>query len=413
MVINKLQSDDFYWNNNPRDVSAFTEFLDEDTEQNFNWQVVPLASPVTAWLDAPVLYCASADRLPWPADSVQAEKLKNYAQRGGLLLFPAERDSRSFRASVTELMRDSFPGYSWRKLPPDHAVYHLVFDLKRKPTEVWGLTNGVRELALLLPRGDIPGVLQTLKTGETLNSRQAAALDLLSNIIHYASGMEPLPPRLASYHINESQNTPGKPSVTYNILRGVYGDLPDPEPLSLQMFSVWLRSSGGELNYSTVPVSKITADDNHHFVIISGIDSYEFTPEEMASINNFITEGGTVLFETIGGRGDFARAAQRQFSSLLGVRAVPLRSHPLITGRNLPNGKDCRQVGYTAFALSRFGVLETRPRLRGMEVKGRVGLIFSNDDISHALLNRPVWGVSGYDTTSARRLLFNMLAYSR
>ncbi|MEE8156290.1 MAG: hypothetical protein V3T53_15155, partial [Phycisphaerales bacterium] len=55
---------------------------------------------------------------------------------------------------------------------------------------------------------------------------------------------------------------------------------------------------------------------------------------------------------------------------------------------------------------------ETTPRLRGMIIDGQPRVLFSREDISHALLDQPCWGIAGYTPNSARRLLANIVRYA-
>jgi hypothetical protein len=47
-----------------------------------------------------------------------------------------------------------------------------------------------------------------------------------------------------------------------------------------------------------------------------------------------------------------------------------------------------------------------------MKIEGIPRLLFSREDITHALLDQPAWGVNGYGPESARRLLANILLHA-
>jgi hypothetical protein len=46
-----------------------------------------------------------------------------------------------------------------------------------------------------------------------------------------------------------------------------------------------------------------------------------------------------------------------------------------------------------------------------MSESGPPQLLFSREDISHALLDQPRWGISGYAAGSARELLANIVQH--
>ena len=88
--------------------------------------------------------------------------------------------------------------------------------------------------------------------------------------------------------------------------------------------------------------------------------------------------------------------------------------HRMVTGEGMKSAVDLARVEYRPFALRAFGTRETAPRLRGMTVSESAGpqVLFSREDISHALLDQPCWGISGYSAQSARDLLGNVLQHA-
>jgi DNA polymerase-1 len=70
---------------------------------------------------------------------------------------------------------------------------------------------------------------------------------------------------------------------------------------------------------------------------------------------------------------------------------------------------DLTRLTYRPYALEVFGARETTPRLTGLEIDGAPRLLFSREDITHALLDQPCWGVSGYTSDNARRLMTNIV----
>ncbi len=119
-----------------------------------------------------------------------------------------------------------------------------------------------------------------------------------------------------------------------------------------------------------------------------------------------------MLFETVGGRGDFTRAAEEACGELFGTSVRPLLDRPIITGRDLPGAASLTRVEYRSFARDAVGVRDTTPRLRGILIDGQPRLLFSREDLSQALLDQPCWGIAGYSPSSAQRLLGNIARYA-
>ena len=74
--------------------------------------------------------------------------------------------------------------------------------------------------------------------------------------------------------------------------------------------------------------------------------------------------------------------------------------------------EDLARVEYRPFCFETFGSRETTARLRGMRSEGEVRLLFSREDMTHALLDQPRWAVNGYTPDSARRLMANIVRYA-
>ncbi len=242
VVVNKLQADNLAWNSRPRDAAALARFLSGEMEQQLSWQVVPIGSDVDDWLDAPLLYLASHEEIPWAIDSEEARKLRQYMQRGGLLVFATEGGSRRFEKSVEELLTGLLPQCAWRELSEDHELLQSPHALDSPRFQVQGLSNGVRELALLVGGRDVPAALQGTY-GEPKTRRDRDVYELFSNLLMYASGMQPLPPRLAAWREEATAAAPASWEMQVGIVR--HAGAWNPEPLAWQRFAKWLRAERG------------------------------------------------------------------------------------------------------------------------------------------------------------------------
>ena len=79
-------------------------------------------------------------------------------------------------------------------------------------------------------------------------------------------------------------------------------------------------------------------------------------------------------------------------------------------GGGLRGARRMSKVEYRPFSQKIYGMREASPRLRGMRLEdGVVRIVFSREDISHALLDQPSWGISGYSPYAARQLLANII----
>jgi hypothetical protein len=65
VAVNKLQMPDIAWNNRPRDAANLTDWIRDYAETPLSWQIVSMAEDPQRWLDAPLVYVASDELIPW------------------------------------------------------------------------------------------------------------------------------------------------------------------------------------------------------------------------------------------------------------------------------------------------------------------------------------------------------------
>ena len=402
LAINKLMVPGIAWNNRPRDVANLTRWLGRETEAELNWQIVSLADPPESWLVAPVLYLASDERLPWVAEpSDELAKIKRYLDLGGLLLAAGEGRGTAFARSVQDAGRLMYPRHKWRVLPRDHWAYTLLFSARGKRLRLHGLSNGVRELIILVQGTDLPAVLQ---------SRDEKRLPVWTTAAHvylHASEMNRPRPRLAR-HAPATAGGGNGDRVT--VVRGSYDGNWDPEPLALEVFDGAVDDIA--LAAAVHPLAGIAdLDPRPDLVVVNGIAAREFTAAEQDAIKAYVVAGGVILFETPGGRGGFTRSAEDMAQALFGIMAQRLVDTRVVTGDGLRGASNLARVAYRPYAQQVFAAHEMTPRLRGLVIDGQPRVLFSREDISQALLDQPCWGVAGYSPASARQLMANILRH--
>ena len=106
-----------------------------------------------------------------------------------MILGNADCGSVAFSQSFHRLGTRLFPKYEFRKLAPYHPIYDEQYQAKKWKNHpvVEGMTNGIRELMILIPQADPGHAWQTesTKTKEEL-------FQLAGNIFLYATGKENL-----------------------------------------------------------------------------------------------------------------------------------------------------------------------------------------------------------------------------
>jgi hypothetical protein len=386
IAVNKLGGLAQTWNNRPRDVANLTRWLAQETETELSWQIVDAADEPETWLRAPLLYLASDE----PLSDADRDRIKRYLDLGGLLLAVNEGRGKAFAQSVLRAGTAMYPQYAWRTLRPDHWAYTLHFPVRSRRPPLQALSNGVRDLIILAPDRDLSAPLQ-------VHDEKSAAFPVAANVYFYASEMNRPRPRL-----HRPATAPGWPPEA-RIVRASYEGNWNPEPLALDV--------------PVAPLESIPAlDPRPDLVVVSGTDAHEFTEAERSAVRAYVEAGGVILFETAGGRGPFAQAAEQMCrAALAGIAEEPrlLTTDRIITGEGLgPSGRNLSRVRYRPYTVEVLGARETRPRLQGMFVGGTARVLFSNEDLSNALLDQLCWGVSGYAPASARELFDNIVLHA-
>jgi len=434
IVVSKLRDDAMAWNNRPRDVAHLSSWIGQETEQRLSWQVLNISAPLEEWFDGPMVYLAGHEALEYVAQYeseldrrrrgaapqfTTADRLKRYLDLGGLLVTNADAANPRFTDAIKTLGRLMYPRYEWRALPPDHFAYTLSAPVGQGGA-LEALSNGVRELIIHCPQRDVGGALQINDV-----NRRRDDFSMLSNVYYYASERGLTTPRLnRKLLLSEEQVMGGvQPAGGANLLpvtvaRAVYESNWNPEPAADELLTLRLRSSRGlDLTIVEAPLENLNDSPavSAALLLVRGTAEHTFTEPQAAALKDYVERGGTVLFENVGGVSAFGRGAEEFVESFMpGGRFRRPTRHSIITGAGLDGGVDCSNVAYRLYSLERFGGREPRPRLRALHEDGReddLRFIVSREDVSHALLGQPCWGVSGYTTDDAANLLGNLIEY--
>lgn len=401
VAINKLRTDAVAWNNRPRDVANLTNWVSTHVESRLNWQIVDIGADPRQWLDAPMLYLASHQELPWKEGSAELAKLRTYLDFGGFVFAINEGNGKAFEQSVEQIGSAMYPEFKWRTLEPDHWAYSMLWPVKDKRPALRGLSNGVRELIILCPGDDLPQSFQRRANDRDSHFQTAA------NVYLYASEMNRPRPRLARHAAIEISANQARQRVRIALAK--HAGNWNPEPKALTLFQWAMAERGVAIEFVEAPLEEIAAlEPKPALAIVRGVDAMEFTDAQQDAIGAFVEGGGTVLFETPGGRGGFTISAEAMAAAKFVKPIRALLRGAVVSGQGLDGGTDQSRVDYRPYAFEHFGSRELTPRLRAMTIDGEPRLIFSREDISNGLLDQPCWGVAGYAANSARDLLGNI-----
>jgi len=441
---------DMSWNQRPRDVANLVRYTANAAEQPYNWEVVNLTAPTNDLVEVPVMYLSGMK--PVTLLERERQKLKHYIEGGGLILASSEaapRDgitgSDAFSKSIVELGQSMF-GYKFRELPMDHPIFSdqqfRPKQWKEKPV-VWGLSNGVRELMLLLPLGD---------HGRSWNYNGVKSdpmkFEVGADILQYAVSGEPPPPKGKSHLIRpkyllevattQPTTAPATAPARLNpppatgpsaatqpaevqylkipdgarrlvVGRLKVGDNWDPEPGGWRRITN-LLANDFNLFCEVRPVTATPADLSRVKLLHwTGTTAVKLTDAERAAIAAFIAAGGTLVVDAAGGSSAFADAAAAEIKPMFNTQGdvigqVLAPDDPLYR---------LREARIEAFKYRRYVSLRATgklnaPRLQGIDRAGRTIVFFSREDITGGCVGQNTDGISGYAPETATAIMRNI-----
>lgn len=393
------------WNARPRDVANVTRYIGRQIEGELNWHILTLRSPLDDWHETAVLYLSGEGKglASTPLSAEDKAKLKRFVEEGGLLFGVQEGQGKTFADWYRKLGAELFPGREWRELPQDHPL----FTSQQFPATAWksrpgvlGLSNGVRELMILLPQGD-PG--RTWQGGSF--TARPETWQLAANVHQYAAGRDNLRLRGQSHVVRPDEKS--APTRTVKLARLRYGGNWDPEPAGWQRMAAILQN-GPKVKLEVEARAPATEPlDGFAIAHLTGTDAVTLDAATLAAVGKFIEGGGVLLVDAAGGAAAFASSVESALNDLFpGTKLEPLPpEHPMLTddkAKPLP-------IDYRPYARKVVGNLSGASRLQCLTVNDRAAVIYSREDLSAGIMGGTTDGIIGYAPATAAQLVQRLI----
>ena len=392
-----------HWNQRPQDALNFVTWMGHGIEQRLNYQIIRLSqSPVDELHEAPIVYLSGDQSL----DLAQADmdKLRMFAEGGGLILGNADCGSESFSKSFEKLGHALFPAYNFRDLPPSHPILtneQYKAAKWRAKSRVRGLSNGVREL-MIIPQVDMSRAFQG-----RADSTKPEAYQLCADVLLYAVDQKGLQRKGKTYTITENTAIPAL--GTLKIGRLQVGDNWNPEPGGWRRMAA-LMHNDFKIGLTIVPVvpgeGKLADCKIAH---LTGTTKFQLTDAARQEIRSFTAAGGTLVIDAAGGSAEFAASADKELQTLFGPEAAKAEALPANHALFTIPGAAIETIGYRRFARGQIVGTLKAPRIYGIEQNGRIVAYFSPQDLSGGLVGQPMDGIIGYEPESATALMRNII----
>ncbi len=392
------------WNQRPRDCSNFTKWLSRQLERDLNWQIVNLSGPPEDLLDAPILFITGNQALNLSAED--EEKVRQFVQQGGLIVGHADCSSAAFATGFKKLGNKLFPAYEFRELPATHLIFSNFYDRKkwRNTVSVQGVSNGARELMLLLPSGDPARFWQT----GTFGGRESGA-ELMGNIFIYTTERKELRLKGDSWVVYPSHDI--TPSSTIKIARLEYGGNWDPEPGGWRRMAAIMHNDA-QIDLTVEPVKlgegKL-AKGEFKVAHLTGTAKFTLSAAQRAELKAFVESGGTIILDPAGGSGEAAASMEAEIAALSSAQLKILpQDHKALA--NL--GMKASEISYRQYAVRKQLGATKGPRIRGVESGGRMPVLYSGEDLSVGMVGQSVDGIFGYSPASATAVMKSLLIFA-
>jgi len=395
VAIGKLQyGDSTAWNQRPRDAANVTRWLGYETEKYLNWQSFGLDRSVDELHDAAMLYIAGNG--PIAFDDAEIARLKQYIEEGGILVGNADCGGKAFTASFEALGTRMFPNYRFRVLSAGNLIQAgEIFKPRagRQTITLRGMSNGVRELMLLLPTDDGAKMWQSQQV-----LQRPEAFQVMENILVYATdklaglsvrGVRAFPP------IDVKLPAKGKIKMARLKFNGNW----DPEPAGWRrMAAVLHNESRVDLDVQAVDLNDGFIDSSNALASLTGTGSFQLTDAGVAAITNYLHGGGTLVIDPAGGDGGFADSAESMLKKLFPDQPpkTPAWDEPGLT------------VQYRTFDKIVVGANKSA-RVRSYNIGGRAAVFYSPDDLSAGLVGEEIDGIRGYEPETASELMLKVI----
>ena len=358
-------------------------------EQESSWQRVSMDDTVDAWLESPLLLVAaksaprflkphygaiarhkrSPDTDPLPSIQ-EVDRIREFVRRGGLLVVAAQ--SSGSRKAWKQIGSLAAPNATWAAVDREHPAMNLLATSRRRP-RIESLSNGGRPLIFIV------------------SSHFEAALP---NLWAFATERHPFPPRLELI----TQTPP--PAVTTPRLPIVFAtsDTDAIEHGAAAALHDWAQRAGKPLEVHTVDLDRLST--TRGLLVIQAAAG----PPPWQVINRLLGNGRSVLLTGSHEALQSVEVAVRD----AGLTLSPARGQAWISGEGLPDGHDVSRPGWRPNSRQLGRMLPGLDMLVADHPAGG-SLLVSHADLMQALLDRPSWGIHGYDARTARLLLWNLV----
>ena len=416
------------WNQHSDGLRQLVRHVESDWGRDLTWQTIDAnTSSLEDLLQAPVLLVSGTEAIQMKADV--SERLKQYVEQGGCILFEAEGgdgcgDASGFERSVNQLCQDWFEGVGLERLPLGHPIWSAQH--KVDPTAigpefwVYGVQACCRTAVFYVPQslscrweyGDL--LFHRDRGGKQLRDQVQAGIRIGENLIAYATGRE-LKDKLEQRTIlqaGQAVDTPRDAIQVAMLSLDAGGQearraLPNATALIAARVPISLTSPAQPVGLDFRQLSDVP------FLWIHGRTDFSWDEAQRNVLREYVQSGGIIIGSAVCGNQAFSKAFRREMAKMLPgapLKAMPA-NHPALTATG---GFDLRSVTIrTPASGGQEGSRRTgQPDLEFAVVDDLAAVFFSPLDLSCALESPNSVQCPGYSTEDAAKIVANLVLFA-
>lgn len=424
------------WDNHHDDARNLIELISglEDwprlmTHQTVNMYRLQPETAVSELAQAPICYLSGSQRPAFPEDQVAA--LRAYVDQGGFIVAVATCDSQDFDPGLRDLIQRMFPegGAELKRLDADHPIFRSEFQLPADTIELYGVDFGCRTPIIYSPvdlacywnkwmkieppdRKDLPQQAQDrLRTRITRDTRIGV------NIVAYATGREP-PGKLDDTGTDPIKRQDEARRGLLEIAKLKHSGGWDTAPRALRNLLVAVNETVGVSAATRTKSLPVMSGDifNHPMLYMHGRHAFQFSRQEREQLRGYLDRGNVLFADACCGSTQFDKSFRAMISEMFkdteGAKLVRVPvDHELFSVAH-----DIKSVERRIPAVGKNAKFEARvergePFLEGVEIDGRLAVIYSKYDISCALEQQSTAACRGYVAEDALKIALNIVVY--
>jgi hypothetical protein len=363
-------------------------------------------------LQSPILYITGHRS---PLDRFRGAEitlLKRYVENGGFIVAEACCGSPEFDEGFKALVAKVWPDSEFALLPAEHAIYTAYARVPPgQPYTIWGLNQGCKTVLVYSPQD----LSCRWEKGKPDDPDCVLAFKLGSNMIAYATGMEPPRPRLTAVQVASNKIDPARiPRGFLKVAQlKIPGDSP-PAPRAMRNLLEHLQEYAGvDVAFNTE--QRFIGDKavlDFKFVYMHGRKAFAYDDEDLSLLRFSLHNGGLLFADACCGKEAFDQSFRKFVGMLLPgqkLEMVPLNDELYGTELNgLPLNDDTIECRKEVAGPMR----KMAPWLEGVKHNGRWVVLYSKYDIGCALERHQSSDCRGYSPDSAQKLARAALLYT-